>query len=364
MPAPAVSRAPQVTKLLSALPRAKDTAGFGKIQAGLDQVADQVRTRRARPPRPAKAAGPRGARAPADARSSPSQMTESEEGHAATLMAQLLGGLDKALGFSTSPKGRQLDADDDALYSVLAALTAGAQRLSKSKKSAKLLVSDVAPAAAAQFHHLLSVALSSDYHIEAREVALEFVSVPPPTAAASRRLPPPRAAPRRARPPRAPPAPQEVCKCSATTKDGGDGEGGGEEGGRRQEARLRRPRGAHPAEAAEGRDAPQGARRREGRGDRPRGEGGGEGAEGGGEEAGVRADAAGDAEDGRRRRLRRLRRRGLEGDGGEEGARGCEPPRRSGIGGTGQGWDGRSAPREGRRGTRDRRRHVCVGTIL
>ena len=171
---------------------------------------------------PPKAAGPRGARAPADARSSPSQMTESEEGHAATLMAQLLGGLDKALGFSTSPKGRQLDADDDALYSVLAALTAGAQRLSKSKKSAKLLVSDVAPTAAAQFHHLLSVALSSDYHIEAREVALEFVSVPPPTAADSRRLPPPPAAPRRARPPRAPPTPQEVCKCSATIKDGGD----------------------------------------------------------------------------------------------------------------------------------------------
>ena len=232
MPAPAVSRAPQVTKLLSALPRAKDTTGFGKIQAGLEQVADQVRTRRARPPRPAKAAGPRGARAPADARSSPSQMGSGEEGHAATLMAQLLGGLDKALGFSTSPKGRQLDADDDALYSVLAALTAGAQRLSKSKKSAKLLVSDVAPAVAAQFHHLLSVALSSDYHIEAREVALEFVSVPPPTAAdcrrlppppaASRRLPPPPAAPRRARPPRAPPTPQEVCKCSATIKDGGD----------------------------------------------------------------------------------------------------------------------------------------------
>jgi len=205
MGAPAVSRAPQVTKLLSALPRAKDATGFGKIQAGLEQVADQVRTRRARPPRPAKAAGPRGARAPADARSSPSQMTESEEGHAATLMAQLLGGLDKALGFSTSPKGRQLDADDDALYSVLAALTAGAQRLSKSKKSAKLLVSDVAPAVAAQFHHLLSVALSSDYHIEAREVALEFVSVPPPTAADSRRLPPPPAASRRRAPPRAAP---------------------------------------------------------------------------------------------------------------------------------------------------------------
>ena len=175
---------------------------------------------------PPKAAGPRGARAPADARSSPSQMGSGEEGHAATLMAQLLGGLDKALGFSTSPKGRQLDADDDALYSVLAALTAGAQRLSKSKKSAKLLVSDVAPAAAAQFHHLLSVALSSDYHIEAREVALEFVSV---IAAASRRLPPPPAASRRLPPPRtaadrrAPlPPTQEVCKCSATIKDGGD----------------------------------------------------------------------------------------------------------------------------------------------
>ena len=213
-----MSRAPQVTKLLSALPRAKDTAGFGKIQAGLDQVADQVRTRRARPPRPAEAAGPRGARAPADARSSPAQMNSNEEGHAATLMAQLLGGLDKALGFSTSPKGRQLDADDDALYSVLAALTAGAQRLSKSKKSAKLLVSDVAPAAAAQFHHLLSVALSSDYHIEAREVALEFVSVIaadcrrlPPPPAASRRLPPPRAASDR----RAPLPPRRRCASAA-----------------------------------------------------------------------------------------------------------------------------------------------------
>ena len=64
-----MSRAPQVTKLLSALPRAKDTAGFGKIQAGLEQVADQVRTAVRAHRGPPKAAGPRGARAPADARS-------------------------------------------------------------------------------------------------------------------------------------------------------------------------------------------------------------------------------------------------------------------------------------------------------
>ena len=70
MGAPAMSRAPQVTKLLSALPRAKDATGFGKIQAGLDQVADQVRTRRARPPRPAKAA-PRAARARPPTRAPP-----------------------------------------------------------------------------------------------------------------------------------------------------------------------------------------------------------------------------------------------------------------------------------------------------
>ena len=74
-------------------------------------------------------------------------------------MAQLLGGLDNPRLLDVA-KGRQLDADDDALYSVLAALTAGAQRLSI-EEVGKLLVSDVAPAAAAQFHHLLSVALSS-----------------------------------------------------------------------------------------------------------------------------------------------------------------------------------------------------------
>jgi len=126
-------------------------------------------------------------------------MGRGKDCHTVMLMWRLLGGLDEALSFSTSPVGRQLDDDNDALYSVFAALIAGAQHLSKSsKKSARLLVHHVALTVAEALHPLLSVALSSDYHIEPRELALEFFLVPtppppPPPAASRRPVPPPTA---------------------------------------------------------------------------------------------------------------------------------------------------------------------------